>query len=407
VLTMAARTAPDAPGMTPRERGVLLAAAGVEEGDALLRGRLAQPLDWPVVMRLAAAHGVLPLVCRGLGRAGDGLIPPSVMDGVRAAQRDHACRTLLRARTLLQVLDLLARHGIEAIPLKGLSLAVDAYGDVTLRQFVDLDILIHPRHLDAVYDLLPAIGLRPSLALDRAQRQRLLSTARELAFSGRHDVVEIQWALAERFLLSDRDDEDLRRPTRTLTVLGKPVLALSEEAVLTFLCLHGTKHGWKELRWTADVAHFVHAHPALDWDRLWSAARRRGHARMLALGLRLAGELCGLQLPADVEATVGGDGDAARLAVQAASQLFARGREPGVLGSWARFIRSRERWRDRAICALDLLAPKPGDWLGLELPHALYPLYYAIRPFRLLAAHRPTAVRCSRDLGPSCEATAS
>jgi hypothetical protein len=394
--------------MTPRERGVLLAAAGVERaGDAVLRERLAQPIDWPGLMRLAAAHGVLPLVCRSLGRAGDGLVPPSVMDGVRDAQREHACRTLLRARTLLQVLDLLARHGIEATPLKGLSLAVDAYGDVTLRQFVDLDILIDPRHLDAVYDLLPAIGLRPSLALDRAQRQRLLRTARELAFCGRHDVVEIQWALAERFLLPERDDEDLRRPTRTLTVLGTPVQALSEEAVLTFLCLHGTKHGWHELRWIADVAHFVHAHPALDWDGLWSAARRRGHARMLALGLRLAGDVCGLNLPSDVEAKVCGDGDAARLALQAASQLFVMGREPGLLGTWARFIRSRERWRDRAICALDLLAPKPGDWLELELPHALYPLYYATRPFRLLAAHRPTALRYLRQPGPSCEATAS
>jgi hypothetical protein len=129
---------------------------------------------------------------------------------------------------------------------------------------------------------------------------------------------------------------------------------------------------------------------------------------MLALGLRLAGRLGGgLHLPAEVEAMVCGDGDAGRLAVQAASQWFAQGRELSVPGTWARFIRSRERWRDRAMCALDLMAPKPGDWLGLELPHALYPLYYAIRPFRLLAAHRPTAVRRADRLGPSCEATAS
>jgi len=160
---------------------------------------------------------------------------------------------------------------------------------------------------------------------------------------------------------------------------------MSEEAVLTFLCVHGTKHGWKQLRWTADVAHFVRAHPALDWDGLWSAARRRGHARMLAIGLRLAGDLCGLRLAADVEAQVRGDREAARLAFQAASRLFAQGREPSVLLNWTRFIESRERWRDRAICALDLLAPKPGDWLGLELPQSLYFLYYTIRPFRLLA----------------------
>jgi len=408
VSRMATRTVPATLGTTTGEQGVLLAATCVEEArHGLLRERLAQPLDWPGLMGLAAAHGVLPLVCRWLERAGDGLVPPAVMDLFRAAHCENACRNLLRTRTLLQVVDLLASHGIDAVPLKGPSLAVDAYGDVTLRQFVDLDILIDGRHLDAVYGLLPTIGLRPSLALDPAKRHRLLRTARELAFCGRYDVVEIQWALAERFLLPERDDEELRRPTRTLTVMGRPVRALSEEAVLTFLCLHGTKHGWKQLRWTADVAHFVHAHPALDWDGLWSAARRRGHARMLALGLRLAGDLCGLALPAEVEARVRDDREAARMACRAASELFAQYRAPGVIGSWARFMWSRERWRDRAICALDLLAPKPGDWLGLELPQSLYFLYYAIRPFRLLARLHLPSILSPDDLGASCEGTAS
>jgi len=368
---------------------------------------MAQPLDWSGLMRLAAAHGVLPLVCRGLERAGDGLVPPAAMDRFRAVGRANACRTLLRTRTLLQVVDLLASHGVDAVPPKGPSLAVDAYGDVTLRQFVDLDILIDGRHLDAVYGLLPTIGLRPSLALDTAQRRRLLGTARELAFCGRQHIVEIQWALAERFLLRERDDEELRRPTRTVTVLGKPVRAMSEQAVLTFLCIHGTKHGWRELRWSADVAHFVRAHPALDWDECWGAARRRGLARVLALGLRLANELCGLGLPAEIDAKVRGDREAAELAFQVASELFAHGRERGVFGNWARFIRSRERWRDRATCALDLLAPKPGDWLSLELPRALYPFYYAVRPFRLLAALRPRRPSRLTTWGPSCEGAQS
>jgi len=372
---------------------VLLSAIRVDAGhDGRLREHLERAVEWPALYHLADRHGVLPLVYTSLEQAGEDLIPPLELDRFRVAYRENAFRNLRLTHKLLVVLDLLGRHGIDAIPFKGPSLAVDAYGDLTLRQFVDLDLLIDGRNLDAACELLPSIGFHPSMALDSKRRRRLRMTARELAFSDGLDLLEIQWAVAERFLLTAREDAELRRPTRTLNVRGTSVRAVSEDAVLLFLCFHGAKHGWRELKWTADVAYFVSSHPGLDWDNLWSTARRHGHARILALGLGLAVDLFGLALPARVVSAVRGDRAAAKLAAQATSLFLGPGRVPGVLETWARFIRSRERWRDRIRCTLDLaVTPKPGDWLGLDLPRPLYPLYYVIRPFRLVAAarHRP------------------
>jgi len=55
---------------------------------------------------------------------------------------------------LLKVLDLLTGSGVEAIPFKGPVLAVQAYGDLLMRSFVDLDILIHAKDLSRVSKIL-------------------------------------------------------------------------------------------------------------------------------------------------------------------------------------------------------------------------------------------------------------
>jgi hypothetical protein len=48
-------------------------------------------------------------------------------------------------------------------------------------------------------------------------------------------------------------------------------------------------------------------------------------------------------------------------------------------------LRGRERWRDRLRYAARLgLTPNPQDWALLPLPSALGPLYFGIRPLRLL-----------------------
>ena len=53
------------------------------------------------------------------------------------------------AKKLLEILALLDREGVRAIPFKGPTLAVKAYGDLTLRPFSDLDIFVPPGAAEA------------------------------------------------------------------------------------------------------------------------------------------------------------------------------------------------------------------------------------------------------------------
>jgi hypothetical protein len=59
---------------------------------------------------------------------------------------------------LLQTLELLRESGIQTVPFKGPALAVQAYGDLSLRQYDDLDLLIHEADVPRAYQLLIANG---------------------------------------------------------------------------------------------------------------------------------------------------------------------------------------------------------------------------------------------------------
>src|SRR5437870_4666302 len=60
----------------------------------------------------------------------------------REERQRNARRNLLMLRELLEVLDLFAEHSVPALPYKGPILAAVEYGNVSLRTFCDLDILV-------------------------------------------------------------------------------------------------------------------------------------------------------------------------------------------------------------------------------------------------------------------------
>ena len=154
------------------------------------------------------------------------------------------------------------------------------------------------------------------------------------------------------------------------------------------MCVHAANHCWLHLNWVCDVAELVRRHPALDWPALMAEARRWGCQRILHLGLILAAELLELELPASVQQALAGDTAAQRLAAQAAHRLT---RYPSY---WLRpfeeplfHLRMREQPADRLRYGLGMLTPTVKDWTYLPLPDWLAPLYYLVRPARLIIDH--------------------
>lgn len=366
LLLSCARTRPDA------ERIAQLAGGGI---------------DWPHLVRLGALHEVTPLVYHSLRAACWPAVPTAIQEKLHEYSLANARRSLHLAGELLRLAELFEAHKIPMAPFKGPVLAASAYGDLGLREFVDLDLLVRDHDVARGRQLLIEQGYKPQFILTEAQESAFLRYACEYVLSREQDrvMVELQWQFVPRYFTFCFDPTELWQRMMTVPFGSRRILSLPPEELLLYLCVHGAKHGWIQLKWVCDVAESVRASGNLDWGLLFEQARRSGSERMLALGLCLATDLLGARIPQEVAGRVRADWVAQRLAGEVRQRLSSE--EGGATGyRLALFhLRSRERLKDRARYCFRLLTTQTVfDWQFVPLPRTLWFLYYFLRPFRLV-----------------------
>src|SRR3989442_13911657 len=91
-------------------------------------------------------------------RKARGATPEPARRDLRPRARESADRNLRLTSELVRILDACSTHGVRALAYKGPTLAVLAYGDLGLRPFRDLDIVVDPADIDAGRALLQRLG---------------------------------------------------------------------------------------------------------------------------------------------------------------------------------------------------------------------------------------------------------
>ena len=203
----------------------------------------------------------------------------------------------------MRVLGIFQAHGIAAVPVKGPSAClVCAYGNLGLRAYNDLDILISEADVAKARDLLIAEGYHSNFVPTPSQEAAVLEIAREYKlFHAGHDIlIELQWRLIEEQFSVPFDQGRMRANLHPVCIAGATVMSLAPEDMLLFLCVHGAKHQWSRLGWICDVAEHIRSNPQMDWKAIVRQAESLYARRMLLLGLLLAGELVGAKIPEDV-----------------------------------------------------------------------------------------------------------
>lgn len=347
-------------------------------------------------MRTSFSHGVLPLLYKNLCSICPEAIPQSVADQLRECFQTHVRRNLLLTAELLRLLRVLAEGGIAALPYKGPVLAASVYGNVSLRSFSDLDILVKKPDILSAKDLLLAEGYDERTPLTSGQRQaRLRSrTQKDFALVDRNGFVklELHWEVASLALFPLETEQIWGRLER-LPLGGSAVLNLHPEDLLLILCVHGAKHSFKRLEWVCDIAEVVAACPSIRWKETVERATELHARKMLFLGLLLARDLLGMTLPEAVSGEVGAHSDAILLAEQLREGIFdesdigaelfvGKGHRTSLVDSL------RDRMRLRLYNFVNygrvLMKPNEVDREFVRLPAFLSFLYHLLRPIRLV-----------------------
>ena len=117
--------------------------------------------DWAVLLQMAIDKGVMPLLYQSLKTLNLEQMPPSCLIQLQQCHRMNGLHNISQTRELLRILDQLQASGIEAIAFKGAIIAASAYGNVALRQFNDLDILVKQQDFCRLSTLISSHNLGP------------------------------------------------------------------------------------------------------------------------------------------------------------------------------------------------------------------------------------------------------
>jgi hypothetical protein len=375
----------------PLEFSVLLSACRVflgTEETSCLEALLQQGPDWDRLLALSNRHGVMPLLYRSLGRVDRQLVPQEQMARLRVLYMQNAARNIRMTGELLRILDLFEARGIQAIPFKGPALTQQIYGDITLRSFVDLDIIVHRKDVLRTKEILVSEDYRPEVELNPSQEKVFIASECEYNFNhkARGVRVEVHWRINPSCYCIDFDVEDVWPRANSAQLEGKEVSTLSPEDQLISLCIHGARHNWKEMKHICDVAGLAGGKNNLNWKKVISYARKRHIEGILLLGLMLAEGLFRIQLPEEASSRLAQNFALQALALQLQHDLHADYEGSSRLMDETIFwFKTRERLQDSLNCIIRLaIEPTPIDLMKTPLPIQLYPLYYLIHPARLL-----------------------
>ncbi len=362
------------------------AAFGSDEGQAIAE-IAGSCIDWDALIQDARTHGVLPLLCRTP-------FPPHVVPaGIRLRLDEqlssNARRNLLLARELLKTLRLLEQQGIAAIALKGPGLAVLAYGDLALRQYSDLDLLVRQRDLRKTVAELAAHGYTTRLAPEKVEKELRSEHIHhlEMVDPSRRLLIELHWNLMpERFFFTP-DLEQIWIRSVQQTLMGAAVRCLDPEDLVIFLCVHGWKHNWSRLIWVADLAGVIR-NKSLNWQRLLRRAAKQGSKRRVLLGFALAKHLLGTRLPDLLEAQIRGDRSLGKLVREAERTLLTQEHsQPGRFLPYRQALEIGEGVSHRTKILYTFVRkntrPNENDFAWISLPRPLFGLYYLLHPVRL------------------------
>jgi hypothetical protein len=375
------------------EHEIVRVCAGVWPGGektARLKDICRPDLDWDKVFAAAKAHGVLFLLYKGLKAHGCG-VPGDFLHQLRQLYLQNSAGNLRVGARLVRILKVLADAGVGAVPFKGPVQAEAVYGDIGARSFVDLDILVRQADAVAARDVLIQNGFFWDVPVPEDQIKDYLRYENFFSFTDRAKSlhIDLHWEITGRYLLCPVYMEDLAGRLEPMRLAGVEIDALGDQDRLIYLCAHSASHCWEKLESVCAVAEIVRSGKISDWEALEQRATRFGCKKIVWLGLMLAKDLLGADLPKDVEKRIYRQRFLGRLERQAAERLF-NGRGLGDKGLSWRFSPMHFLIRDNAADGLRYAArmfftPTIREWIDYPLPLRWLFLYRVLRPWRIVS----------------------
>ena len=351
---------------------------------ARIRERIAAGIDFEILFELAGAHSVRPSLLLAIAALSAQGVPGTIRASLRYFQRTHLARVLSLSEEVCRVARLFAAEGIPFAVFKGPVLAAYLYGELSHREYNDIDVIVPPGQMVKAETLLESLGYGNRQG-DRAFRRAFLAYQRQYAFVRPEfdAAIDLHWHFVGLHLPFPVQPDEIWSSLVSVQVGSCTVPSLSDIHLALMLAGHGTKEFWKSLGWVCDFAMLIDRKPDLDWSEVHRRARLQHCGDAILLGCAMASGLLETPVPPALSAAVTGSARVQRIA----ASLIA-GMQEGLV----HFPETKPSLADLDLCERRLdrfkfmlslaVTPTPGDYRALPLPRALWGAYYLTRPLR-------------------------
>jgi len=385
----------------PNELWIILASASgnIDKTQNLLQ----KPVNWDVLLQMALHHRVYSLVYETFNQLNNHGIHESTIGYLKRKYEVNAIQGLYLTGETVRMVKCLESQGIHAVVLKGPPLALRLYGDVAIRPYQDIDILVPPDELVKAQGILEKEGY---CEIDNPYPKHIFTPGQSMiikrSLSQKFHVnywhntknvnIELHWRYGKSIHeLPFPNESSINR----IEIAGYPLPVLCDEDWLIYLILHGAGHAWFRLRWLVDIARFAQQE-GINWEKTVNMAKSVGIQTLLHQSLILANRLLDIPIPANLKTIVDSDRAAWRLS-QLAIKVCIAIAEYEIWGSnglgvsyWQSIYNfyARREWKKRFYFVLKnlqkLFSPSVYDFMDISLPDRLLGLYYVLHPFCFL-----------------------
>ena len=222
---------------------------------------------WHRIVEDALAQRVAPLLYQWSDLPGhQSFIPATFRSRLKRELMQHSAWNLLLTTELRAILVACDQQGIPCIPLRGPVLAEQLYGDRSVRQMDDLDLLIHRKDLPAVKGIFERFGYQQHQQHPGFHED--FSYSLELVHPTHGFLVEPHWTLAYPPHLEIEPMRPVWMRCQRRRWIDLDIHCLKVEDLILHLCLHIQHKGRQApLLWFYELDTVTRRHEVdLDWN---------------------------------------------------------------------------------------------------------------------------------------------
>jgi hypothetical protein len=351
---------------------------------------LSDQIHWETLIQLARCQGVFPLVYKNINSIDSSVWPQSRVKDLKLQFYTYVYTSTILLKEHLELIQLLQKESVRAVPYKGPVFTQQFYGDPVCRQYCDLDILVLKDDFLRAHKILLEHGF---VLMNKPDEELSHSFKYDVHWSYYHGVkkyrIELHWDLVKQkrvkhaFRLEEHWDT-----LQEVELNGIKFKNFDIFHMLLFSCLHSAKHSFASLKWVCDISEIVKDLESQQWAHLIELSKRYHIYRILQTGLALAFDLLQAPVPHQVIEKCH-TRPVYILEKMAFRNIFRRSSQRLVLSdnlmNYLFIIISRERLRDKFIP--EFFLPNERDRKVIRLPGAWHFLYFFVRIARLLRVY--------------------